>query len=505
MNTTKLLAYAFYSRLKAIERYKEDVEELQINNLIKNIVFSKDCIFGQKYGFRDISTYKDFTERVPLQNYETLKPYIEKMMKGVPNQLWSSEVRWFAKSSGTTNDKSKFIPVTNEALNDCHFQGGKDCIAIYLENNPESRFFSGKGLVLGGSHAPAEINPLVQTGDLSAIMIRNAPFLIDLVRVPGKEILLMADWEKKLLEIVEATRGENVTSLSGVPSWFLVFIKKVIEREGKNNLSEIWPNLEVFFHGGISFDPYRDQYKEIIPSDKMHYVETYNASEGFFGIQSNLSDPSMLLMIDLGVFYEFIPIEDIDMDNPRIYPLWEVETGKNYAMVITTNSGLWRYIIGDTVCFSSKYPFKFKITGRTKHFINAFGEELMVANAEKGIALASLKTGAVVKDYTAAPTFMSGNKKGHHSWIIEFEKEPASIDEFANVLDASLQSINSDYEAKRYKDIFLSRLDITVARKELFHDWLKEKNKLGGQHKIPRLSNERTYYEDLLRLNMKNK
>lgn len=501
MNTTKLLAYAFHSRLKVIERYKHEVEEIQLAALRKNLFFSRDSEYGKRYDFSAINTYEQYKENVPLANYETIKHDIERMMRGEKNILWSSDVRWFAKSSGTTNDKSKFIPVSNEALQDCHFQGGKDCIALYLENNSDSRFFSGKGLVLGGSHAPASVNSDIHTGDLSAILIHNAPALIDLVRTPRKEVLLMSDWEKKLRAIVEATSCENVTSLSGVPSWFLVFIKSVILHEGKQNLSEIWPNLEVFFHGGISFDPYRDQYRELIPSEKMHFMETYNASEGFFGIQSNLLDPSMLLMIDLGIFFEFIPIEDIDSDNPRVYPLWEVSTGVNYAIVISTNSGLWRYMIGDTVMLTSANPYKFKITGRTKLFINAFGEELMVANAEKAIAITSLKTGAVVKDYTAAPTFMSCNSKGHHSWIVEFEKEPDSIDVFAGILDDALQTLNSDYEAKRYKDIFLSRLELTKARPNLFHDWLKLNNKLGGQHKIPRLSNSREYYEALMKMN----
>lgn len=501
MNTTKLLSYAFHSRLKMIERYKDDVELMQLSNLTKNLYFSRECEYGRRYNFEEIKSYSNFARQVPLTTYDMLKPYIERMMKGEENILWSSEIRWFAKSSGTTNDKSKYIPVSDEALQDCHFQGSKDCIAIYLANNPESRFFSGKGLVLGGSHSPIKVNTDIRAGDLSAILIQNAPAIIDLIRTPRKDILLMSEWECKLKEIVKATCKENVTSLSGVPSWFLVFLKNVLAHEEKSNLCEIWPNLEVFFHGGISFDPYREQYKELISSEKMNYVETYNASEGFFGIQSNPLDSSMLLMIDLGIFFEFIPIEDIDSDNPRVYPLWEIKKDVNYAMVITTNSGLWRYIIGDTVKFTSISPYKFKITGRTKLFINAFGEELMVSNAEKAIAITSMKTGAIVKDYTAAPTFMSCNNKGHHSWIIEFEKEPESMETFAGILDDSLQSLNSDYEAKRYKDIFLSRLELTKARPNLFHDWLKANNKLGGQHKVPRLSNSREYYESLIKMN----
>lgn len=500
MNTTKLLSLAFTKRMWEIDRYATEASLIQQEQLKKLLNGARDTEWGRKFDYATIDSYEEFAKRVPLQTYEEVKPYVERMLRGEQNLIWGSDIKWFAKSSGTTNDKSKFIPVSQEALDECHYQGGKDAVAIYLRMNPASRFLSGKGLILGGSHKPDELAADIHYGDLSAVLIQNVSFLINLIRVPDKEIALMDEWEAKLEAMANSTVHENITNMSGVPSWFLVLIRKILAKEGKENLLEVWPNLEVFFHGGISFAPYREQYKKLIPSDQMHYVETYNASEGFFGIQNNFQDPAMLLMIDLGVFFEFIPLEEIENPNPTILPLWEVETDKNYAVVISTNSGLWRYIIGDTVKFTSRNPYKFLITGRTKHFINAFGEELMVANADKGLAKACEITGAVISDYTAAPTFMDGNKKGHHTWIIEFSKDPASFEEFADILDKELQNLNSDYEAKRYKGLFLDRLELIPARKELFHDWLKQKGKLGGQHKIPRLSNSRTYLEELLAL-----
>ncbi|MEG1616021.1 MAG: GH3 auxin-responsive promoter family protein [Bacteroidales bacterium] len=501
MNTTKLLTFAFQKRLREIDRYATDTLMIQQNQLYRLIMAARNTEWGKKYDYNTIDTYDEFSKRVPLQTYEEVKPYVERMLRGEQNILWGSDIVWFAKSSGTTNDKSKFIPVSREALDECHYQGGKDAVAIYLRMNPESRFLSGKGLILGGSHKPDELAENIHYGDLSAVLIQNVSFMVDMIRVPSKEIALMDEWEAKLEAMANSTVKENVTNMSGVPSWFLVLIKKILQKENKKNLLEVWPNLEVFFHGGISFAPYREQYKELIPSDQMHYVETYNASEGFFGIQNDFNDASMLLMIDLGVFFEFIPLEEIDAPKPTVVPLWQVEPGRNYAVVISTNSGLWRYIIGDTVKFTSVNPYKFIITGRTKHYINAFGEELMVANADKGIEIACEKTGAVVTEYTAGPTFMSGNKKGHHTWLIEFSKAPASTEEFAEILDRELQNLNSDYEAKRYKGLFLDRLELIPARTGLFHDWLKNKGKLGGQHKIPRLSNSRTYLEELMGMN----
>ena len=457
---------------------------------------------GRKYGFSEIKeNYRLFAERVPVIDYEGLKPYVERMLAGEQNLIWSSNIEWFAKSSGTTNDKSKYIPVSKEALRDCHYKGGKSSVASYFNLNPKSRLFDGKALILGGSHEISNFEGGYRCGDLSAILIQNIPQLANYVRVPSKDIALMSEWESKLEKIAATTVNENVTSLSGVPSWFMVLIKKILHDNGKQYLTEIWPNLELFFHGGISFAPYREQYKRLIPSDKMFYIETYNASEGFFAIQNSLDERTMLLLIDLGIFYEFIPLSEIDSDNPKVLPYWEVEKGENYALVITTNSGLWRYIIGDTVKVESVNPVKITISGRVKHFINAFGEELMVANADKGLAKACSETGAVISNYTAAPVFMSEGSRGRHQWLIEFDREPSSLEEFANILDASLQDINSDYEAKRYKGIALDRLEVVVARKGLFEDWLRLKGKLGGQHKVPRLSNERNYIEDMLKLN----
>ncbi len=499
--TTKLISLAFIKRQREIERYKDNTKHIQTDLLMSLVNSAQRTEWGKQYHYIKIDSYRQYARRVPVQDYEGFKPYIQKMLDGERNILWPTEIKWFAKSSGTTNDKSKFIPVSQESLTDCHYQGGWDCMAVYLQNNPDSNLFSGKALILGGSHRPEKTKENIHSGDLSAVLIENINPLIELIRVPNKEVALMDEWEKKLEAMVEMTMDEDITNLSGVPSWFLVLLKKVMNRKGVNNLMEVWPNLEVFFHGGISFDPYREQYAEIIPSEQMHYMETYNASEGFFGLQNDPNDKSMLLLIDVGVFYEFIPMDEFSKSDATIVPLWEVELNKNYAVVITTNSGLWRYIIGDTVMFTSANPYKFVITGRTKHYINAFGEELMVANAEKGISKACQEMDVVIRNYTVAPTYMNGNKKGRHTWLIEFEREPKSMDDFAKRLDENLQSLNSDYEAKRYKDIFLDRLDIIEARDGLFHDWLKYKGKLGGQHKIPRLSNSREYLEELMAMN----
>ena len=417
--------------------------------------------------------------------------------------LWPGRVRWYAKSSGTTNDKSKFIPVSKDGLKDTHYAGGRDAVTWYLANNPESRIFDGKALILGGSHAPNYNVKGSLVGDLSAILIENINPLVNLVRVPRKQTALLSDFEIKRDRIAREAIKENVTNLSGVPSWMLSVMNRVLEITGKENLAEVWPNLEMFFHGGVAFTPYREQYKRLVPSDKMHYMETYNASEGFFGIQNDPSDLSMSLMLDYGVFYEFIPMDEIESANPKVLPLWGVETGKNYAIIISTSSGLWRYMIGDTVRFTSTNPYKFVITGRTKFFINAFGEELIVDNAEVGLAEACRRTGAQVLEYTAAPVFMDGDGKCRHQWLVEFAKEPEDLKMFANVLDETLQQINSDYEAKRYKDITLQPLELVVARKGLFHDWLASKGKLGGQHKVPRLSNNRNHIEEMLQFNRK--
>lgn len=501
MNITKIISKVFESRLKEIDLYDTQAGEIQQRVMARLIQQAANTEWGKKYDYKSLRTYEDFKNRLPIQTYEEVKPYVERLRAGEQNLLWPSEIRWFAKSSGTTNDKSKFLPVSKEALQNIHYQGGKDAVALYLRINPQSRFFSGKGLILGGSHSPNLNSNHSLVGDLSAILIQNVNPLVNVIRVPDKKVALMDEWESKIEAIADSTITANVCNLSGVPSWMLVLIKRILEKTGKQTLEEVWPNLEVFFHGGVAFTPYREQYKQVIHSPKMHYVETYNASEGYFGTQNDLSDPSMLLMIDYGIFYEFIPMEDIDKDHPRVYCLEEIELNKNYAMVISTSCGLWRYMIGDTVKFTRKNPYKFVITGRTKHFINAFGEELIVDNAEKGLAKACAETGAQVTDYSAAPVFMDENAKCRHQWLIEFAKMPDSIERFATILDNTLKEVNSDYEAKRWKDIALQPLEVIVARKGVFHDWLAQKGKLGGQHKIPRLSNTREYIEEMLVLN----
>ena len=501
MNSTQLIGKLFVSRQKAIDLYAVKPAEIQDKVFRHLISKATDTKWGAQHQYAQIQTYHDFQQQVPVQTYEEVKPYVERMRQGESDVLWPGKVCWFAKSSGTTNDKSKFIPVSKDGLHDAHYAGGADCVASYLRNNPQSRFFSGKGLILGGSHAPNYNLKNSLVGDLSAILIQNVNPLVNFIRVPSKQIALLSDFEEKVERIAHSTMNVNVTNISGVPSWMLAVLKRVLEVTGKTGLEEVWPNLEVFFHGGISFAPYRDLYKQLICSDKMHYVETYNASEGFFGVQTDPTTSSMTLMIDYGIFYEFMPMDEFGKENPTVLPLEGVELNKNYAMLISTSCGLWRYMIGDTVKFTNKTPYQFVITGRTKHYINAFGEELIVDNAEKGLAKVCAETGARILDYTAAPVFMDANAKCRHQWLIEFEKEPESLTRFAEMLDKALQEINSDYEAKRYKNITLQPLEIIPARSGLFHDWLKNKGKLGGQHKVPRLSNTCEYMDELLLLN----
>lgn len=502
MNLTSIIRPVFNSRLRAIEQYDSRAEDIQRAVLDSLLQRAADTEWGQRYKYASIHSYEEFATTVPVNTYEELKGYIDRMRHGERNVLWPGQVKWYAKSSGTTNDKSKFIPVSQAGLHDTHYQGGTDAVALYLHNNPLSRLFDGKALILGGSHAPNYnvANSLV--GDLSAILIENINPLVNLVRIPPKKIALLSDFEEKRDRIAEIAIKKDVTNLSGVPSWMMAVITRVLELSGKQYLDEVWPNLEVFFHGGVAFTPYREQYHNLIRSPRMHYMETYNASEGFFGLQNDPLDLSMLLMIDYGVFFEFIPLDEVDKENPTVLPLWAVEKDKNYAIVISTTCGLWRYQIGDTVKFTSTNPYKFIISGRTKSFINAFGEELIVDNAEKGLHEACRQTGAVVNEYTAAPVFMNNEGKCRHQWVIEFEKAPADMALFTRLLDEALQRINSDYEAKRYKDITLQQLEIIPARKGLFNDWLKSKGKLGGQHKVPRLSNNRDIIEQIIALNI---
>ena len=501
MSITKIASLVFSARQKELDRHYHDAEALQNQVMHRLIERARDTEYGINHLFSSTKNYEQFAQNVPVNTYEELKNDIDRMRHGEHDVLWPGSVKWYAKSSGTTNDKSKFIPVSNEGLQHIHYAGGFDSVALYLRNNPKIRLFDGRALILGGSHAPNSDFSNSLVGDLSAILIENINPLANLVRVPCKKTALLSDFEVKRDRIARETINKKVTNISGVPSWMLSVLTRVLEISGKSNITEVWPNLEVFFHGGVAFTPYRQQYKEIIPSPNMHYMETYNASEGFFGLQDDPNDSAMLLMLDYDIFYEFIPMEEIDKEHPTVVPLSGVQTGRNYAMVISTSCGLWRYLIGDTVTFTSKNPYKFIITGRTKHFINAFGEELIVDNAEKGLAYACEQTGAEVLEYTAAPVFMDNKAKCRHQWMIEFAKEPDDLDRFAHLLDQKLQEINSDYEAKRYKDITLQHLEVIKARRDLFNQWMKSKGKLGGQHKVPRLSNSRRVINELIEMN----
>ena len=477
-------------------KYPIDVQKELLFKLLYKAQYTE---VGIKLDFLAIKSYKEFTKKVPIQQYESIEPMIERARKGEQNIFWPTPIKWFAKSSGTTNAKSKFIPVSEEALEDCHFKAGKDMLCLYFNNNPESQLFIGKGLRLGGSSAVYEDNNSF-FGDLSAIIIENLPFWADYSSAPKQETALMSEWESKIEAIINETIEEDITSLVGVPSWMLVLLNKVLERTGKNNILEVWPNLEVYFHGGVNFNPYREQFKKIIPKKDFKYYETYNASEGFFAIQDLNNSFDLLLMLDYGIFYEFIPMNKFDGENSKAISLSQVKLNVNYALVITTNGGLWRYLIGDTIKFTSLKPYRIRITGRTKHFINVFGEELIIENTENALKQACLKTNAEVSEYTVGPVFMSLNKSGGHEWLIEFSKQPECIKYFTEILDNALKSINSDYEAKRYNNLTLAMPKINVAKEGLFYNWLKQNGKLGGQHKVPRLSNTRKYLEELLEL-----
>ena len=495
-----VVSWVIKKRIHQIDLFMKYPSDVQTEWLKKLLNAAKDTEIGNKYDFKTISNHKEYINRVPVIDYESIKPYIIRLRQGQQNLLWHSDIKWFAKSSGTTTDKSKFIPVSAEAIEECHFKGGKDMLSMYCNNNPETLLFDGKALALGGSHQISDFNNESYYGDLSAIIIQNLPWWAEFMRTPNLSITLMDKWEHKIEKMADVTKDENVTNISGVPSWTLLLLKRILEKTGKNNILEVWPNLELFTHGGVSFVPYKEQFKKIIPSAKMNYLETYNASEGFFGIQDRNNADYMLLMLDYGVYYEFIPSSDFDNETPKTLTLEEVEIGENYALVITTNAGLWRYKIGDTVTFTSKYPYRIKITGRTKNFINAFGEELIVDNAEKAISIACDKTNALIKEFTAAPIFFSDKNSGGHEWLIEFEKEPSCINYFTEVLDNALKSINSDYEAKRYQDMVLRKPLIKSVPDNTFYNWLKLKGKLGGQHKVPRLYNDRRYIDDILKM-----
>ncbi|WP_251621319.1 GH3 auxin-responsive promoter family protein [Odoribacter lunatus] len=494
-----LISLLTYKRLSQIDYFQANPHKVQRDVLLELLTAAANTEYGKKYRFHTIYTPEQYRERLPVIQYEDIREQINATMNGQQNLLWHEEIKWFAKSSGTTDAKSKFIPVSPASLDNCHFRGGKDVVALFNRQHPDAQVFNGKTLALGGSSEISATNTHCQYGDLSAILISNTPFWANFMKTPDASIMLMSNWEEKIEKICETTIKEDVRCLAGVPSWFLTLINKILEKTGKNNLHEVWPNLELFIHGGISFGPYKEQYKRLLPDPKMKYLETYNASEGFFGIQDNPDDPAMLLMLDYGIYYEFMPMSEVGKTAPKTLLLEEIKTGVNYALVITTNGGLWRYMIGDTIMFTSTSPYKFKITGRTKLFINAFGEELIIDNALRALQETCQKTGSSMYEFTAAPIFMEEGKKGAHEWLIEFATPPANPEQFADLLDAELQKLNSDYEAKRL--LSLERLKLHIARPHLFNDWLKEKGKLGGQHKVPRLWNDRTHIEELLKMN----
>ncbi len=498
---SSVISWLIKKRIHQIELFKTYPIDVQQELMGKLIATARNTEWGKKYQYESITSINDFRNRVPLSSYEDLEPIINRLRNGEQNLLWPEEVKWFAKSSGTTSSKSKFIPMSQSSIEECHYKAGKDLISIYFNLYPDSKLFEGKSLVMGGSSQIQEVsNASYYEGDLSAILMQNLPYWAEFMRTPSLSIALMDEWESKLDLMVESTMNHDVTSISGVPSWMLVLIKMILKKKGVTNLMEVWPNLEVFFHGGVSFDPYRKQYQELIKSDKMVYMETYNASEGFFGIQDQRDSSDLLLMLDYGIFYEFIPFEKMKDDNPETVLLQDVEVGKNYAMVITTNSGLWRYVIGDTVTFTSKAPFRVRITGRTKLYMNIVGEEVIIDNAEKAFAMACQRTEAVINEYTGAPRFKNEQGKDElaHEWIIEFEKPPASLEFFKETFDNALKSLNSDYEAKRYQNIVLKPPIIKAVPKGTFYNWMKRRNKLGGQNKVPRMSNDRKYVDNIL-------
>ncbi len=484
-------------QMELFMKYPNEVQEELLNNLLKTGVKTE---IGKKYHFNELTNYSKFRNRIPICKYEEIELDIKRCRKGEQNIFWPSSIKWFAKSSGTTNSKSKFIPVSPEALEDCHYKAGKDMLCLYFNNNEDSQLLTGKSLRLGGSNELYNNNNSY-FGDLSSIIIQNLPFWAELSSTPSNKTSLLPEWENKMKAIVNESIPEKVTSLAGVPSWMFVLLQNVLKKTGKDNISEVWPNAEVYFHGGVNFDPYRKLYQNLFPKKGFRYYEIYNASEGFFGIQDQNNSSELLLMLDYGIFYEFIPFEGVTENEDKIIPLSEVELNKNYAMVVTTNAGLWRYKIGDTIKFTNLSPYRIKVTGRTKHFINVFGEEVIIDNTEKALTKVSSKTQCTIRNYTVGPIFMKEKSKGSHEWIIEFEKEPKDLNLFAKLLDKELQKENSDYEAKRYKNMTLYPLKLNKANKGLFYDWLSKKDKLGGQNKVPRLSNNRKVLEELLKLN----
>ena len=496
-----IASWILKKRIHQIELFMKYPNEVQEELLLGLVVAAQQTIIGVKYDFESVKNYKTFAQRVPISTYEELEPLIERTRTGEQNVFWNTPIKWFAKSSGTTNAKSKFIPVSAEALEDCHYKAGKDLLCLYLNNNENSELFLGKSLRLGGSKQIYKNND-TYFGDLSAILIDNMPFWAEFSSTPSNKVSLMSEWETKIPAIINEVLNENVTSIAGVPSWMMVLLNKILEETGKENILEVWQNVEVYFHGGVSFDPYRKQYQKLFPNPNFKYYEIYNASEGFFALQDQNDSSDLLLMLDYGIFYEFIPMDTFGTNNQKVLRLDEVELNQNYAIVITTNSGLWRYLIGDTIRFTSLSPFRIRVSGRTKHFINVFGEELMIENTDTALAKTCEQTHAEVLDYTVAPIFMEGKSKGAHEWMIEFKTQPANLEEFRILLDKNLQMVNSDYEAKRHNNMTLNMLELNIAKENLFYTWLKQEDKLGGQHKIQRLSNNRNFLEVLKEMNI---
>jgi hypothetical protein len=486
-------------RLWRIENWSSHPEAAQREVLQELVTAAQYTEFGRKYNFSKLFTLKEFKKNVPIHEYDDIKPYILRMMEGEENILWNTPVKWFAKSSGTTSDKSKFIPISEESLHDNHFKASKDLLSNYYKNFPSSDLLTGKGLVVGGSHQISKINEEIQYGDLSAVLMQNSPFWGQWIRTPELSVALLDEWEDKIEKLAQVTANENVTSLAGVPTWTLLLLKRILQIKGKSTIKEVWPNLELYINGGVSFVPYKDQFDKIIGS-KINYLEIYNASEGFIAAQVSPESDGMLLFTEHGIFYEFMPVEEYGKENPSTVGLKNVIAGENYALVISSTGGLWRYLIGDTIQFTKLNPYNIKITGRLKHYMNAFGEEVIVDNSDKAIALAAEKTNAVVNDYTAAPVYFSDTSNGAHEWLVEFEKEPDDFNEFITELDSNLKNINSDYEAKRHKNIALRLPVVHILPKGTFREWLRSKGKLGGQHKVPRLSNERNMLEEILKI-----
>ncbi len=478
-------------------KYPIDVQNEVFFDLIDK---AKNTEWGRKYDYKSIKDYKTYSSRVPLQDYESLKDQIIRIKHGEQNILWPTDIKWFAKSSGTATGRSKFIPVSKESLIDCHYKGGKDLLSIYHNNHPESKLILGKVLVVGGSSAINSFSNNSYYGDLSAIIMKNFPMWVEQRRVPKMSIAIMDNWEEKIEKMAVSTAKENVSNISGVPSWTLVLLKRILEINKTENILDIWPNLELFMHGGVNFSPYKEQFKKLAPGNQLNYYENYNATEGFFGLQDQSKVEEMLLMLDYGIFYEFIDVSELDSDNPKTITLEHVELHKNYAVVISTNAGLWRYVIGDTVVFTSLNPFRIKVTGRINQFINAFGEELIIENTEVALSKACEKTDSIIKEYTVAPQFLEDKSTGKHEWLIEFEKTPLNIEYFSEVLDTQLKQLNSDYEAKRFNNLVLGKPEIHQLKPGTFYNWMKRNNKLGGQNKIPRLSNNSKYVNELLKM-----